>query len=101
MLEAKKSMKPVDRSAIVKITHGQKMSKDEFLFKLNCPLFGLLLTLQVDDGKFDLLRFFGFHLGNDCRRVLVCQLVAACFPFSEVGLPIKFIYLLFSHKLLN
>ena len=31
MLEAKKSMKPVDRSAIVKITHGQKMSKDEFL----------------------------------------------------------------------
>jgi len=31
MLEAKKSMKPVDRSAIVKIRHGQKMSKDEFL----------------------------------------------------------------------
>ena len=31
MLEAKKIMKPVDRSAIVKITHGQKMSKDEFL----------------------------------------------------------------------
>jgi len=31
MLEAQKSMKPIERSAIVKITPGQKMSKDEYL----------------------------------------------------------------------
>lgn len=31
MMEAKKSMRPAERSAIVKLTVGQKMSKDEYL----------------------------------------------------------------------
>lgn len=31
MLEAKKSMRPVERSAIVKVTQGQKMTKAEYL----------------------------------------------------------------------
>ncbi len=30
-MEAKKSMRPAERSAIVKLTVGQKMSKDEYL----------------------------------------------------------------------